>query len=152
MVSTQNELKGFMKINAELILELRNKKLWSQDELAIAAGLNLRTIQRIEKEASASLQSIKALASALDVNTLALEYKESIKMKQYEYKTLEIKSNEGFLTGIKKQKLPNLADIFNEEGKKGWLVVQILTPDAAQGVWSAKTGNMIAVMHREILS
>jgi len=140
-----------MKINAALIIELRHKKLWSQDELAIASGLNLRTIQRIEKEASASLQSRKALASALDVDTSALEYSESIKMKQYEYKTLEIKNKEGFLTGIKKQKMPDLAEIFNEEGKQGWLVVQILTPDLAQGVWSAKTGNMVALMQREIL-
>jgi len=140
-----------MKINAALILELRHKKLWSQDELAIASGLNLRTIQRIEKEASASLQSRKALASALDVDTSALEYTELIKMKQYEYKTLEIKNKEGFLTGVKKQKMPDLAEIFNEEGKHGWLVVQILTPDLAQGVWSAKAGNMVAVMQREIL-
>jgi len=140
-----------MKINAELILELRIKKLWSQDELAIASGLNLRTIQRIEKEASASLQSRKALASALDVDTLELEYKELNIMKQYEYKTLDIKSNEGFLTGIKKQKLPDLAEIFNQEGKEGWLLVQILTPDLAQGIWSAKTGNMVAVLQREIL-
>ena len=140
-----------MKINAELILELRNKKSWSQDELAIASGLNLRTIQRIENEASASLQSRKALASALDIDSLDLEYKELKQMKQYEYKTLEIENKEGFLTGIKKQKLPDLANIFNQEGKDGWLVVQILTPDLAQGVWSAKTGNMVALLQREIL-
>jgi transcriptional regulator with XRE-family HTH domain len=140
-----------MKINAVLILELRNKKLWSQDELAIASGLNIRTIQRIEKEASASLQSRKALASALDIDSVDLEYKELNIMKQYEYKTLEIENKEGFLSGIKKQKLPDLASIFNQEGKEGWLVVQILTPDLAQGVWSAKTGNMIAVLQREIL-
>lgn len=141
-----------MKINAKLILELRNKKSWSQDELAIASGLNLRTIQRIENEASASLQSRKSLASALDIDTLDLEYKELKQMKQYEYKTLEIESKEGFLTGIKKQKLPELANIFNEEGKNGWLVVQILTPDLAQGVWSAKTGNMVALLQREVLA
>ncbi|MBA6391368.1 DUF4177 domain-containing protein [Colwellia sp. BRX10-3] len=140
-----------MKINAELILELRNKKLWSQDELAIASGLNLRTIQRIENEASASLQSRKSLASALDIDTLDLEYKESKKMKQYEYKTLEIKNKEGFLTGIKKQKLPDLAEIFNQEGKSGWLLVQILTPELAQGVWAGKTGDMIAIMQREVV-
>ena len=134
-----------MKINAKLILELRNKKSWSQDELAIASGLNLRTIQRIENEASASLQSRKSLASALDIDTLDLEYKELKQMKQYEYKTLEIESKEGFLTGIKKQKLPDLANIFNEEGKHG-------TPDLAQGVWSAKTGNMVALLQREVLA
>jgi transcriptional regulator with XRE-family HTH domain len=139
-----------MKINAKLILELRNKKSWSQDELAIASGLNIRTIQRIENEASASLQSRKALASALDIDTLDLEYKELQKMKQYEYKTLVIDTKEGFLTGIKKQKLPDLASIFNEEGKDGWLVVQLLTPDLAQGVWTAKTGNMVALLQREI--
>ncbi|KGJ96010.1 DUF4177 domain-containing protein [Colwellia psychrerythraea] len=140
-----------MKINAQLILELRKRKSWSQDELAIASGLNLRTIQRIEKEASASLQSKKALASALDIDTLDLEYKELITMKQYEYKTLEIENKEGFLTGIKKQKMPDLAEIFNEQGKEGWLVIQILTPDLAQGIWSAKTGKMVALLQREVL-
>ena len=53
-----------MKIKADLVLEARKRKAWSQDELAVASGLNLRTIQRIESEASASLQSKKALASA----------------------------------------------------------------------------------------
>ncbi len=48
-----------MKINAELVVKLRKATPWSQDELAIASGLNLRTIQRIEKQATASLQSKK---------------------------------------------------------------------------------------------
>lgn len=66
-----------MKINADLVLRLRTKKSWSQDELAIASGLNLRTIQRIETEGSASLQSKKALASALGVSIQDLEHEES---------------------------------------------------------------------------
>lgn len=66
-----------MKINAELITRLRNEKSWSQEELAIGAGLNLRTIQRIEKEASASLRSKKALASALEINIQDLNYEET---------------------------------------------------------------------------
>lgn len=65
-----------MKINADLILKLRNKRAWSQEELARASGLNLRTIQRIEKKASASLHSKKALASALDIDVQDLDYKE----------------------------------------------------------------------------
>jgi hypothetical protein len=97
------------------------------------------------------LQSRKALASALDVDTIELEYQELKKMKQYEYKTIEIKSKEGFLTGIKKQQLPDLAEIFNHEGKSGWLGGQILTPEIAQGEWSAKSGEMVAVMQREVL-
>lgn len=140
-----------MKINANLVIDLRNKKSWSQDELAIATGLNLRTIQRIENEASASLQSKKALASVLDINIHDLDYEEIVKMKKYEYKTLEIENKEGFLAGIKKPKLPNFAEIFNQEGQEGWLLIQILTPELAQGVWSAKTGNMVALLQRELI-
>jgi transcriptional regulator with XRE-family HTH domain len=66
-----------MKVNAELILSLRRERAWSQDELALATGLNLRTIQRIETEATASLQSVKALASAFEVSIRDLEYEES---------------------------------------------------------------------------
>jgi transcriptional regulator with XRE-family HTH domain len=69
-----------MKINAELVLKARKSRCWSQEELAIASGLNLRTIQRIEKESSASLQSKKALASALEIDIQDLDYEE-IRMK-----------------------------------------------------------------------
>ena len=69
-----------MKVNAELILKLRKARSWSQDELAIASGLNLRTIQRVEKHASASLQSKKALAAALDIDTRDLD-NEEVRMK-----------------------------------------------------------------------
>ena len=65
-----------MNINADVVLKARKEKSWSQDELAIASGLNLRTIQRIEREASASLQSKKALGSALDLDIHDLDYQE----------------------------------------------------------------------------
>jgi transcriptional regulator with XRE-family HTH domain len=48
-----------MEINAHLIAALRKKKSWSQEELATASGLSLRTIQRIESDGAASLQSRK---------------------------------------------------------------------------------------------
>lgn len=48
----------------------------------MASGLNLRTIQRIEKEATASLQSVKALASALDVDIRELEYEENVMLNE----------------------------------------------------------------------
>ena len=69
-----------MKINADLVIKLRKDNSWTQEELAIASGLNIRTIQRIEKEASASLQSKKALASALDISVRDLDYEE-LRMK-----------------------------------------------------------------------
>lgn len=60
--------KNFMKINAALVMEHRLKRSLSQDELAIMAGLSIRTIQRIEKEGTASLQTKKALAAALEID------------------------------------------------------------------------------------
>lgn len=69
-----------MKINAELVARLRKERSWSQDELAIASGLNLRTVQRVEKDASASLQTKKALAAALDIDARDLD-NEEMRMK-----------------------------------------------------------------------
>lgn len=65
-----------MKVDAELVLKLRVERGWSQEELAQTSGLNLRTIQRIEKSAAASLRSKKALASAFDLNIADLDDKE----------------------------------------------------------------------------
>lgn len=140
-----------MKINAELVLELRTKKSWSQEELALVAGVNLRTIQRIEKEVTASLQTKKALASAFSIHISDLEPQEISKMKKYEYKTLEIQTKDGFFSGIKKYELPDFAGILNREGQEGWLLVQILTPGLIQGVWSGKTDNLLALFQREII-
>ena len=50
------------------IKDQRLKRLWSQDELAQAASLNVRTVQRVEAGASASLETGRALADALDVS------------------------------------------------------------------------------------
>jgi transcriptional regulator with XRE-family HTH domain len=80
-----------MKINADVVLKARKQKVWSQEELAIASGLNLRTIQRIESEGSASLQSRKALASALDLDIHDLDYQEIRMRQQWEYKVHETK-------------------------------------------------------------
>ena len=70
-----------MKINADLMTQLRRKRSWSQDELAIASGLNLRTIQRIERYGIASLQSKKAVAAAFSIDTRDLD-NEEVQMKR----------------------------------------------------------------------
>jgi len=70
-------------------------------------------------------------------------------IKKYEFKTLEIKAEEGFLTGLTKAKVPDFAQIFNKEGENGWELIQILTPEIAQGMWSAKTGKFVAILQRE---
>ena len=138
-----------MKINSALVLQLRNARSWSQEELATAAGLNLRTIQRIENEASASLQSKKALASVFDIDIKALETKELPAMIKHEYKTLNIPIKKGFLSGISKTPLPNIEKILNEEGANGWRLVQILTPDLLTS-WGKATENMVALLERPV--
>ena len=139
-----------MKINSALVLQLRNARSWSQEELATATGLNLRTIQRIENEASASLQSRKALASVFEINVKALESKGSSAVIKHEYKTLNIQIKRGFLSGISKTPLPNLEKILNEEGAHGWRLVQILTPDVLSS-WGKATENLVALLERPVL-
>ena len=102
-----------MNINAGVVLKARKQKFWSQEELAIASGLNLRTIQRIEREASASLQSKKALASALDLDIHDLDYQEIAMRQQWEYRVVETKDR------TKLQ--PELAGA----GAEGWELVTV---------------------------
>ena len=79
-LASLNRSRLSMKISADWVVKLRKQRSWSQDELAIASGLNLRTIQRIEKHASASLQSRKAVAAALDIDPRDLD-NEEVRMK-----------------------------------------------------------------------
>jgi len=102
-----------MKINAEVVLKARKEKSWSQEELAIASGLNLRTIQRIESEASASLQSKKALASALDLDIQDLAYQEMHMRQEWEYRVVETKDRATLQ--------PELANA----GAEGWELVSV---------------------------
>ena len=131
-----------MRVNAALVIALRAKKAWSQDELSIASGLNLRTIQRIDKEASASLQSVKALASAFAIGIKDLEYQEAPAMKKFEYKTVEMP----FRFGILKQGTPDIEAVLNAEGEKGWRLHQIVVPAGSNFGQSEK---MIAILERE---
>jgi transcriptional regulator with XRE-family HTH domain len=67
-----------MKLNSSKIQNLRALKCWSQDELATASGLSIRTIQRVEKNGIASLETTKALASVFDVTPNELQVTEKI--------------------------------------------------------------------------
>src|SRR5688572_25989759 len=62
-----------MHINKDTVKKLRIEKSWSQEKLAEAARMNLRTIQRIEKDGVASLRSCGSLATALGVEPQELQ-------------------------------------------------------------------------------
>ena len=60
-------MESELKLDPAGVKKLRESKSWTQEHLASAAGVGLRTIQRIESEGSASAESRLAVAAALGV-------------------------------------------------------------------------------------
>ena len=56
-----------------ILKQLRLSRLYSQEQLAQMSGLSVRTIQRIESGHSPSLESLKCLASVLEVDVSTLK-------------------------------------------------------------------------------
>lgn len=54
-----------MKINKVSVVALRNSQNWTQEDLAAAAGVSVRTIQRVETMGTGSQETSKALAVLL---------------------------------------------------------------------------------------
>ncbi len=77
-----------MKINAELVKRLRQERHWSQEQLSEMCGLNLRTIQRLEKNGNASLESARALAAVFEVDVASLEL-DAAKLKRNPLQSVE---------------------------------------------------------------
>ncbi|MEM7358176.1 MAG: helix-turn-helix transcriptional regulator [Pseudomonadota bacterium] len=76
-----------MKINVKLVKALRTKKLWSQDDLATACGISLRTVQRLEGDGQASPETIRALAAVFQVD---YEYLQESGSHQHEYFNIQL--------------------------------------------------------------
>lgn len=123
-----------MRINAQLVVTLRKRKAWSQDELATAAGLNLRTIQRVESDGVASLQSRKALAAAFDVEVAELDVKEPRVMKRYEYKAVNYKMS---MLGMARGKTADTVTAgLNSEAAQGWRCVSLVPDSNLANLWA----------------
>jgi len=60
-------MESEVKMNPAGVKKLRESKSWTQEHLATAAGVSLRTIQRMEADGSASAESRLAVAAALGV-------------------------------------------------------------------------------------
>ena len=56
-----------MKIDSAKVRIERDKRAWSQEQLADVAGIGVRTVQRIETSGNASPETVKALAVALNL-------------------------------------------------------------------------------------
>lgn len=129
-----------MEINADRVIALRKKSSWSQDELATAAGLNLRTVQRVENSGSASLQTLKAIAAALEADLDEFKKLPEKVMPKYEYKTVVLP----FKMGLFKQGLPDIASALNAEGREGWQLKQIMLPSSQLGT----SDRVVAILER----
>ena len=66
-----------MTINSEMVKALRQANGWSQEHLSEVCGLSLRTIQRIESTGNASLDSIRLLSIAFNIEPDTLIINES---------------------------------------------------------------------------
>ena len=67
-----------MKISAAAVRRLRTERGWSQDQLATAAGLSLRTIQRVEAEGVASMATRVSLAATFSIPQAQLAEAEAV--------------------------------------------------------------------------
>nr|WP_220460978.1 MULTISPECIES: 2TM domain-containing protein [unclassified Colwellia] len=61
-----------------MVRQLRLKRAWSQEQLAQFSGLNIRTIQRIERGQKAGLESLKSLAAVFEIELDELLEKENM--------------------------------------------------------------------------
>ena len=55
-----------------IVKQLRDRRGWTQEQLAECCGLNVRTIQRVESGNKASLETLQSLASVFEVNISTL--------------------------------------------------------------------------------
>lgn len=62
-----------MKISPSSVRRLRLERGWSQEQLAVASGLSLRTVQRVEAEGVASLATAASLAATYAVPLIQLQ-------------------------------------------------------------------------------
>lgn len=86
-----------MNIDQEKVKTLRIRRAWSQDQLAAASGLSLRTIQRIEKTGIAANESVQALAAVLDTTVEALRV--VLPKPKARWMRLPLRVGSGFMAG-----------------------------------------------------
>ncbi|PWK50054.1 helix-turn-helix domain-containing protein [Pleionea mediterranea] len=70
-----------MEVKQEIIKEYRKRHGWTQQNLADACDLSLRTVQRVEKSGNASNETVMSLCAVLEISQQYLkrvpEYRES---------------------------------------------------------------------------
>ena len=73
-----------VNINSKILKELRISRSWTQEELAEAAGIHPRTLQRVESLGVGSKSTLRALARALEVEVGDIQTKSLVKIRLLE--------------------------------------------------------------------
>ncbi len=66
------ELMAKNIVRAKFVKKARLERAWSQSQLAGAAEVNLRTIQRLEKDGAASFETLMGVAQAFEIDVKEL--------------------------------------------------------------------------------
>ena len=56
-----------MVVDQSLIIDQRKQRNWTQQHLADACGISLRTVQRVERDGQASNETVQGLNAVLDI-------------------------------------------------------------------------------------
>jgi len=79
MLPSKNAKGGVMEENlvknmerAKFIKRTRQERAWSQTQLAMIADVNLRTVQRLEKDGTASFHTLQGIAQAFEIDVKEL--------------------------------------------------------------------------------
>lgn len=73
-------------MDQSLIIEQRKQRNWTQQHLADACGVSLRTVQRVERDGQASNETVLALNAVLDIE-LTQQHVEPAKITRHEVQT-----------------------------------------------------------------
>jgi DNA-binding XRE family transcriptional regulator len=69
-------MESSMRIDGSRVRALRDAKAWSQEHLAAASDLSVRTVQRVEAEGAGSSETCLAIAAALGVAVSDITHRE----------------------------------------------------------------------------
>jgi transcriptional regulator with XRE-family HTH domain len=66
-------MKEYMSKLGKMIIELRTKRAWTQEQLAQIADVSPRTVQRLESGKGASMETLKAISNAFEMDVADLQ-------------------------------------------------------------------------------
>ena len=122
-----------------IVRRLREKKGWSQEQLAELSGVSLRTVQRVEAGNRASLETLKSLASVFEVKLESLTEQILVIDKESDAWQSEPWPIRMFLYGMQKRHHMMLMEYFLiAAGIASWILsseIPITTPLAFLGAY-----------------